>query len=234
MSKKDYYIVEKNIEKLIKEGYTNFLDPSVYKKVKSKIKGLKYKELYPYMESEKIIIYKSKKPKIRFIEIISKEKLTHSQILGSLYSTKIDMDLIGDIVIYNNHYYIIITNKAYKLITNELNAIGKISITLKEVSNRVLNNYKREYQTKEIIVPSPRIDSIISKLINISRDKIKNKFENDEIIINYEPCHKESYILKENDIFSIRKYGKYKFNSIIKNTKKNNYIVKISKYIDKS
>ena len=58
MSKKDYYIVEKNIEKLIKEGYTNFLDPSVYKKVKSKIKGLKYKELYPYMESEKIIIYK--------------------------------------------------------------------------------------------------------------------------------------------------------------------------------
>lgn len=35
--------------------------------------------------------------------------------------------------------------------------------------------------------------------------------------------NKNSYVLKENDVFSIRKYAKYKFVEIIK---KKNYIVK--------
>ena len=37
--------------------------------------------------------------------------------------------------------------------------------------------------------------------------------------------------LKENDIFSIRRYGKYKFVGIVKSTKKNNFIVRYLKYI---
>lgn len=38
--------------------------------------------------------------------------------------------------------------------------------------------------------------------------------------------NKNSYVLKENDIFSIGKYDKYKFIGIIKSVKKKNYIVK--------
>ena len=81
MNRKNYYKALKNMEKLIKEGHTNFLDFSALRKVKSKIKGMKYKEFYPYDESEKVILYRNKKPKIRFIEIICDERLTHGQIL---------------------------------------------------------------------------------------------------------------------------------------------------------
>ena len=58
-------------------------------------------------------------------------------------------------------------------------------------------------------------------------DKIKNK----EVIVNYDVMNKNSYILKENDIFSIRRYGKYKFVGIVKSTKKNNFIIRYLKYI---
>lgn len=37
--------------------------------------------------------------------------------------------------------------------------------------------------------------------------------------------------VKEEDIFSIRKYGKFKYIGKVKQTKKNNYIVKIYKYL---
>lgn len=232
MSKKDYYVIEKNVEKLIREGYTNFLDYCLVRKVKSKIKGLKYKEYYPYNESEKVIIYKDKKPKVRFIEILCLEKLKHSGIMGSLYGINIDMDLVGDIVIYDNHYYFMVMDKAFDFILNEFNLVGNKNISLKEVSNRVLDNYVRAYDLKEVIVPSIRIDNVVSKLTNISRDRLKDKFLNDEIIINYEVCHKGSFLLKEGDIFSIRKYGKYRFDSVLKNTKKDNYIVRIYKYVD--
>ena len=51
------------------------------------------------------------------------------------------------------------------------------------------------------------------------------------MIVNYDVMNKNSYILKENDIFSIRRYGKYKFVGIVKSTKKNNFIVRYLKYI---
>ena len=99
MSKKDYYIIEKNRDKIIKGNITNFLDPSTLNKVISKIKGYEYKIYYPYKDSEKVIIYTKEKPKIKLIEILSNEKLTHREIMGSLYNQNIDSELFGDIII---------------------------------------------------------------------------------------------------------------------------------------
>ena len=110
--------------------------------------------------------------------------------------------------------------------------IGNHPIKLKEVSLDILDNYQREYAEVEIIVSSTRIDNVISSLIGTSREQIKRKFLNDEIILNYEVCHKLNYELKENDTFSIKKFGKYKYTGIIKETKKEKYLIKCLKYID--
>lgn len=232
MSKKDYYIIEKNRDKIIQGGYTNFLDPSTLKKVKAKLKGHEYKIYYPYKESEKVIIYTKEKPIIKLLEIKSFEKLTHREIMGSLYNQNIDPELFGDIIIYNNHYYIIAMNNIYKLLLDSFNKIGNKHIKLKEVDITILDNYKRNFEKKQLIVSSLRIDSVISRLVGISRENIKKKFNDGEILLNYENCNKTTQLLKENDVFSIRKYGKYKFNGIIKTSKKNHYIIECLKYID--
>ena len=57
MSKKDYYIIEKNINRILSGKTTNFLDQATYKKVISKLKNTNYKTYYPYPESEKVILY---------------------------------------------------------------------------------------------------------------------------------------------------------------------------------
>ena len=55
---------------------------------------------------------------------------------------------------------------------------------------------------------------------------IKNK----HVILNYSILKNSSTLLKENDIFSIRRKGKYKFSKIIKNTKKDNIIIEYYRY----
>ena len=50
-------------------------------------------------------------------------------------------------------------------------------------------------------------------------------------MINYNYLSNNSYTLQDGDIFSIRKFGKYKYVGIIKTTKKDNYIIKYLKYI---
>lgn len=232
MSKKDYYIIEKNINKIYRGEATNFLDPTTLKNVINKLKGINYNVYYPYKDSDKTIIYTNTLPEISLLEIISYDKLTHREIMGSLFGLNIDSELFGDIIITNNHYYIMIIKSIYELIINNFNMIGNHPIKLKEVSLDILDNYQREYAEVEIIVSSTRIDNVISSLIGTSREQIKRKFLNDEIILNYEVCHKLNYELKENDTFSIKKFGKYKYTGIIKETKKEKYLIKCLKYID--
>ena len=232
MQKTNYYIVEKNVNKVLKGEYTNFLDPHTYKLVTSKLKNIKYNVYYPYKDSEKIIIYTNEMPSIKLLEIISYEKLTHRDIMGSLYGLNIDSSLFGDIIVTNNHYYIMVIDSIANYIINEYNMVGKYHVKLKEVTLDILSNYTREYETVEVIVSSLRIDNVISTIIGNSREQIKKKFIDDEVIVNYEFCHKNNYKLNEGDIFSIRKIGKFKYTGIIKNTKKGNYLIKCLKYID--
>lgn len=232
MSKKDYYIIEKNRDKIIKGSNTNFLDPSTLNKVTAKLKGYEYDIYYPYKESEKVIIYTKEKPKIKLLEIISFDKLNHREIMGSLYSQNIDSELFGDIIIYNNHYYVLVMESICNLVLDTFNIIGNKHVKIMEVDIDVLKSYKKKYEKKELIVSSLRIDSVISKLIGISRDNIKKKFKDNEVFLNYEVCTKMTKDLKENDIFSIRKYGKYKFKGVVKTSKKNHFIIECLKYID--
>ena len=232
MSKNDYYIIEKNRDKIIKGSNTNFLDPSTLDKVLSKLKGYEYNIYYPYKDSEKVIIYTKEKPEIKLLEIISFEKLTHREIMGSMYNQNIDTELFGDIIIYNNHYYMLIMESIYNLVLDSFNMIGNKYIKFKEVDINVLDNFKRKFEKIELIVSSLRIDSVLSRLIGISRENIKKKFSDNEVFLNYEVCTKMTKELKDGDIFSIRKYGKYKFSGVIKTSKKNRYIIECLKYID--
>ena len=232
MSKKDYYIIEKNLNKIYRGEPTNFLDPNTYKNIITKLKNIPYHTYYPYQDSDKVIIYSSELPKIRLLEIISYDKLTHREIMGSLFGLNIASELFGDIIITNNHYYIMIIDNIYNLIINEFHQVGNHPIKLKEVPLSILDDYERVYQEIELIVSSLRIDNVISSIIGTSREQIKKKFLDDEIILNYEICHKLNYELKEKDTFSIRRYGKYKYVGIIKDTKKGNYLIKCLKYID--
>ena len=104
-------------------------------------------------------------------------------------------------------------------------------IDLIEVPLETLKDYQKEYEEIEIIASSTRIDTVISRLIQTSRPNIIEKIKNKEIILNYEILKNNSYQLKENDIFSIRRHGKYQYIGIIKETKNKNYIIQCRKYI---
>ena len=94
-----------------------------------------------------------------------------------------------------------------------------------------LPNYERRYEEIELISSSERIDSVISKLTNIKRSDIDTLISKKNITLNYNTLTNKSYVLKEDDIFSVRGYGKYKYIGFCKQTKKGNLVLKILKYI---
>lgn len=229
--KSDVYKINNAVEKIKMGKNTQFLDGRELKIVTGKLKKNEYNVYYPYKDSEKVMLYTGKIPKVKLFKIYTVENIRHQDILGSLFALNIDSSYFGDIVLFNDYYYVFVSEDLALYIKDNLKMVGNKKVSLEEVNLSVLDNYERKYEEKEMIISSLRVDNVISGIINTSRKVALDKIKNKEVIVNYDVMNKNSYILKENDIFSIRRYGKYKFVGIVKSTKKNNYIVKYLKYI---
>lgn len=229
--KSDVYKINNAVEKIKMGKNTQFLDGRELKIVTGKLKKNEYNVYYPYKDSEKVMLYTGKIPKVKLFKIYAVENIRHQDILGSLFSLNIDSSYFGDIVLFNDYYYVFVSEDLALYIKDNLKMVGNKKVSLEEVNLSVLDNYERKYEEKEMIISSLRVDNVISGIINTSRKVALDKIKNKEVVVNYDVMNKNSYILKENDIFSIRRYGKYKFIGIIKSTKKNNFIVRYLKYI---
>lgn len=224
------YTVEKIVEKVLYSNSTNFVEIKYLNRVKKELKNVKYNIYEPFVGATKVILY-NKMPNIKIYEIISSNDLRHQDILGTLYSLNISDEMFGDVVIWNNRYFIIILSSIDNYIKSNLTSIKNSKVDLIERNPYYLKDYKQEYEECIIIVPSIRVDVIVSKIINSSRSNALEKIKNGDIYLNYELLTKPTYMLKENDIFSIRKYGKYKFLGEINRTKKGSLVIKYLKYV---
>lgn len=224
------YTVEKIVEKVLYSNSTNFVEIKYLNRVKKELKNVKYNIYEPFSGATKVILY-NKMPNIKIYEIISSNDLRHQDILGTLYSLNISDEMFGDVVIWNNRYFIIILSSIDNYIKSNLTSIKNSKVDLIERNPYYLKDYKQEYEECIIIVPSIRVDVIVSKIINSSRSNALEKIKNGDIYLNYELLTKPTYMLKENDIFSIRKYGKYKFLGEINKTKKGSLVIKYLKYV---
>lgn len=225
------YNIEKIIDYLYNKGYTNFLTRKELALIKGKINKNEYHIYELYEDCSKLILYKKTRPDIRLYKIVSPIQLRHQDILGTIFSLGLKEDTFGDIIKYQDSFYILLLPHLVEYFKYNLTSIKNNKIELMEENISLCNFFKQEYITKEYIVTSLRIDNIVSTITNNSRSQVLEKFTNKEILLNYEENIKPTRILKENDIFSIRKYGKYKFSKVVKTTKKGGFIIEILQYI---
>lgn len=225
------YFIENNLTRLKKNNNTFFLDPKELKDITSKLKKNEYNIYYPYKDSEKCILYKKTIPKVILYEIKIGIKVRHQDILGTIYSLNLSSGFFGDILIIDNKYYIYVLDSIKPYFEANFLTIKSSHIELIEHDLNLLENYERSYEKLELVVSSKRIDTIISSICHTSRKSIDQMIKKKEIILNYDFLKKPDYQLKEQDIFSIKRIGKFKFNKILKVTKSNHIIVEILKYI---
>lgn len=225
------FYLEGNIERVIKGSYTDFLDPYELSYVISKLNHLniKYNIYEPFKGAEKVIVYKEE-PKVSVLMIKSKKELKHNEILGSLFSHNISIHKYGDIIIKDNPY-IIVHDSIKPYLLNNFNLVGKNKIEICEVNKDLIDDFTYSYMNLTILSSSLRIDTIISSITNYSRKQTDAMFKEKNVLVNYTTNFKRTYSVKEGDIISIRRFGKYKYVGTFKKTKSGNLVIELLKYI---
>lgn len=165
------------------------------------------------------------------IENISKYKtLKHSDYLGSILSLGIKRSKIGDLLVKGNICFLPVCTDIKDFLLNNINNIGRTPCKVTEYSLECdIPDY--EFEELIILVPSLRLDSIVSKLINNSRSKGQDYIENGKVLINYNECRDKSKEMSENDRLTLKGYGKFIIGKLIGNSKSGKIKLIIRKYL---
>ena len=72
---------------------------------------------------------------------------------------------------------------------------------------------------------------VIAGKYNISRNQALELFRSKKVFLNERLCENNSYIVKQDDIISVRGYGKMVFKEISGETKKGRVYIQVEEYV---
>lgn len=243
----------KNLEeKIIKKNkyLTDFLTPLEVKKIieyfkKSKeISHSTYEVCDISLERTKIYLCKNEliydlidysniedSYNIKILKIIPNKfskKLFHKDYMGTILGLGIKREKIGDIILANdNSAYVFVSSDVCEYIENTLRKIGHEAVKIKRVKQLNSNDLKVDYNEKDITLTSYRLDNFIAHGFGISRKISSDLLEKKSVKVNYEDCINSLYEIKENDLVSVRGYGRLKVVKLDGQNKKGRKRVKI-------
>lgn len=233
----DKYVLAK--ERYITIFSNSFYPPNVWKYFKERFETKDFSiEVFGIFEDaeRRMIcfnnIYNTSFP-IRVIKIENKSKfnnLTHRDYLGTVLSLGIKRNKIGDLLVKDKICFMPVYDEIEEYISNSLSVVGGAPCTLSvvEEDDVVL---RVEFEEFVILVQSLRIDSIISKIVNISRGKAQSLIKDGKVLIDYNITRDKSSEVICGQRITIRGAGKFIIDESIGNSKSGKIRINMKKYI---
>ena len=159
------------------------------------------------------------------------KSFNHSVYLGGIIKLGIKREKIGDILVLDDGADIIVKKETEKFLYANLQTLTRFRDA--DVDNILLAdviNTEKKFEDIKLITSSLRLDNIVSELARTSRNKANEIIEQERVLINYEQESKNTKLVKEKDVVTIRGKGKFIIDEVIGNTKKGNYIIMVKKY----
>ena len=159
-------------------------------------------------------------------------KYSHRNYLGGIVKLGIKREKIGDILVSNEGADIIVKEEIAESLQHELGTLTRFENAKIEI-NKIENIRKQEIKLEEvsIIVPSLRLDNIVSDLAKTSRNKAAQIRNQERVFVNGQNETKVSKNLKLNDIITIRGKGRYVIKEYVGTTRSGRTILRIEKYV---
>ena len=222
-------------EKTNKLTYTNMLDPIEFAKVINLLKQTPHIAYGGYELAERKVIFIGFEDidfdeYLTLIRIESSKELSHRNVLGSILGLGIKREMIGDIIINENVCNVIVLKEIANFIVQNLEKVGreKVEVTTKILSELI--ELKDNSRMMTITVASPRIDAVISACFGVSREMSAELIRKEKVFLNHAEVNSTSKQVKENDIVSVRGFGRVKIQEFSGETRKNRIRIYVVKY----
>ncbi|MCK1992553.1 RNA-binding protein [Peribacillus muralis] len=191
-----------------------------------------------FVERKRVLIYPdyySPEPSdfnISLYEISYPKKfvtLEHRQILGTLMSLGVKREKFGDIIVTEEHTQFIAAEEMDAYLTENLEKIGKASVAIKRLPIGNIIQGQDKWEEQVTTVSSLRLDSVLSAVLNMSRQKTQALITSGKVKLNFKQTENVSEDCREGDTLSIRGFGRCKIMSIDGKTKKDKWRISLGR-----
>lgn len=158
------------------------------------------------------------------------ESLSHRDFLGAILNLGIVRGKIGDIVLQNNFAYVYCIKEIASYIVDNLKKIKHTFVSV-QISSKDCTQIAPTFKVIKNTVASVRLDSLIATAFGSSRSSIISYIEGEKVFVNGKLITSNGYVVKENDIVSVRGKGRFIFDRVIGTTKKGRNLIEIRVYI---
>ena len=228
--------------------YTDFLDMYQVSLAENFLKKINFQnyELYGgYEEAERKILiafsedYSKEKDYNKILKVVrvqlpdkEKGKYTHRNYLGGIVKLGLKREKVGDILVSNEGADIITVANFAEILKSELPHLVRFEnskIEIKQIEE--LKQKEIKIEEVKIIVPSLRLDNIVSDLARTSRSKASQIITGERVFVNGQNETKVSKQVKLGDIITIRGKGRFIIKEFAGSTRSGRTVVVIEKYI---
>jgi len=147
--------------------------------------------------------------------------LAHRDILGSFMSLGIDRKKIGDIIVTEDKFQFMVTKELSTYIILQLTKVKNTSIKLVEKPVTSLIDKQEKWVSSTHTVSSLRLDVFVKEVYQISRKKALQLIQANRVKVNFLEIDDPAVPLIEEDLISVRGFGRSKLMEINGKTRKN-------------
>lgn len=155
-------------------------------------------------------------------------QLAHSDALGALMALGIKRSKLGDIVVYDGGFQVVVDSSLCDYFLQNVDKIGRAGVKVKKIS---FEDAKSNVQNKRAVsgtVKSVRLDSIIALCFSLSRSEAQKLVESELVKVNHGVVSRTDYVTKIGDLISVRGHGRLVVEEILGVTKKDRIRVVLS------
>lgn len=159
------------------------------------------------------------------------EKLDHRDYLGAILSLGIKREKVGDINVYEDGAEIYIQKDISDYICFNLNKIKHTGIKVEKINFDKTREKIQRYKETLINIASLRLDCVVSAAAGFSRSEASSLIKNGDVKLNFIVLTDSSCKVKEEDLLSIKGYGRFLIGNIKGTTKKDRIVLSIKKFL---
>ena len=167
------------------------------------------------------------------LEIRSREieRLNHRDFLGSVLALGIKREKIGDILPGGDKCLMFVSTDIAEYIVDNLMKIGNAGISVGYADIDTVELPERATDEINGTVANARIDAVLSVALKVSRSKASEYITSENVQVNWENVASVTRKMSENDIFSVKGFGRFRLKTIGHQSKKGRYHITIEKYL---
>lgn len=157
------------------------------------------------------------------------DDLSHRDFLGALMNLGIDRATLGDIKVRDRAAYLYCLDSISGFICDNLHQVRHTNVKC-DITECADEIPQEDPSIVAVQVQSLRVDAVLAKVYNMSREKSLELFRAGKVYVNGRLCENNSRLLKTGETVNARGYGKFSLTGEPRETRKGKFAVEAAVY----